>query len=267
MARDAQRAIDVIVVKIGGSTLGSHDTTLADVAELHSRGLRVVVVHGGGALISEWLERLDVPTSFERGLRVTDAASLDVVVAVLAGLVNKQLVAVPSGAGRSALSASPAPTGHAPLPRSRDEALGFVGEIAEGRRRPRRVISPRARYRSSRRSAAVRSDAARRPAPQRQRRHRRRRHRRGARRELARLHDRRPRREVGRPRRAVAQRREARELIESGVIAGGMIPKVEACLRAAAAGAEPSSSTAEQSTRSSPHRRQRNGTEHGTLSE
>ena len=48
---------DIIVVKIGGSTLGSHDTALADIVELQRRGLRPVVVHGGGALISEWLAR------------------------------------------------------------------------------------------------------------------------------------------------------------------------------------------------------------------
>ena len=64
---------DIIVAKIGGSTLGDHDTTLADVAELARRGARPVIVHGGGALINDWLERLGVPTKFEKGLRVTDA--------------------------------------------------------------------------------------------------------------------------------------------------------------------------------------------------
>ena len=84
---------DILVAKIGGSTLGAHDTTLADIVALQRRGVRPVVVHGGGALISEWLKLHGVPTRFERGLRVTDARTLDVVVAVLAGLVNKRLVA------------------------------------------------------------------------------------------------------------------------------------------------------------------------------
>jgi len=120
---------DTIVVKIGGSTLGSHDTTLADVAELARRGLRPVVVHGGGAMISDWLKRLDVPTRFERGLRVTDAASLDVVVGVLAGVVNKQLVKSLQALGCNAIGLTGADGG---LLRCRiaDEALGYVGEVA-----------------------------------------------------------------------------------------------------------------------------------------
>jgi acetylglutamate kinase len=82
-----------VVVKIGGSTLGQHDTTLDDLAALQREGGRAVVVHGGGNSVSAWLKRLDLPSRFVRGLRVTDAAALEVVVAVLAGLVNKQLVA------------------------------------------------------------------------------------------------------------------------------------------------------------------------------
>jgi acetylglutamate kinase len=75
----------ILVAKIGGSTLGSHDTTLEDLVALQERGWRPVVVHGGGAAISEWLKAHDTPTRFVRGLRVTDAASLEVVVAVLGG--------------------------------------------------------------------------------------------------------------------------------------------------------------------------------------
>jgi acetylglutamate kinase len=122
------QASEIIVVKIGGSTLGNHDTTLADIAELHRRAESVVVVHGGGALISDWLERQGVPTKFERGLRVTDSASLEVVVAVLAGLVNKQLVASLAALGLPAVGLSGADGGilRAEI---KDQALGFVGEI------------------------------------------------------------------------------------------------------------------------------------------
>src|SRR5947209_12164904 len=49
----------IVVAKIGGSTLGSHDTALADVVELQRRELRPILVHGGGALVSEWLARQD----------------------------------------------------------------------------------------------------------------------------------------------------------------------------------------------------------------
>jgi acetylglutamate kinase len=117
-----------IVIKIGGSTLSSHDTTLHDVAELRRRRAAPVVVHGGGALISDWLKLTGVPTRFERGLRVTDAASLDVVVAVLAGLVNKHLVASLETLGVRAIGLTGADGG---LLRCRiaDPALGFVGEV------------------------------------------------------------------------------------------------------------------------------------------
>jgi acetylglutamate kinase len=83
----------VIVVKLGGSTLGSHDTTLEDLVTLQQRGMRLVVIHGGANVVSEWLRRLDIPFTFVRGTRVTDAKTLEVVVAILAGLVNKELVA------------------------------------------------------------------------------------------------------------------------------------------------------------------------------
>jgi acetylglutamate kinase len=119
---------DIIVAKIGGSTLGSHDTALADVVELQRRGLRPVVVHGGGAMISDWLARQNVPTRFEGGLRVTDEASLEVVVAVLAGVVNKEIVASISALGGRAIGLCGADGG---LLRARvlDEKLGFVGEV------------------------------------------------------------------------------------------------------------------------------------------
>ena len=121
---------DVLVVKIGGSTLGAQDTTLEDVVALQRRGARPVVVHGGGALISEWLKVHGVPTRFQRGLRVTDAQTLDVVVAVLAGLVNKRLVAALTAGGGRAVGLSGVDGG---LFKARvlDGKLGYVGDVAE----------------------------------------------------------------------------------------------------------------------------------------
>jgi acetylglutamate kinase len=126
---------DILVAKIGGSTLGAHDTTLQDVVALQRRGLSPVVVHGGGALISEWLKLHDVPTRFERGLRVTDERTLEVVVAVLAGVVNKGLVAALAAAGARAVGLSGADGG---LLKAQllDEKLGFVGEVTEVDTRP-----------------------------------------------------------------------------------------------------------------------------------
>ena len=46
-----------LVVKIGGSTLGNHDTTIKDLVELQSEGYRIVVVHGGGNVISDWMKK------------------------------------------------------------------------------------------------------------------------------------------------------------------------------------------------------------------
>src|SRR5207245_10752405 len=81
----------IVVAKVGGSTLGSHDTALADVVELQRRELRPILVHGGGALVSEWLARHNLPTRLEQGLRVTDGESLKVVMAGLARRVAQQI--------------------------------------------------------------------------------------------------------------------------------------------------------------------------------
>ena len=113
------------VVKIGGSTLGHTDTTLDDVASLQRRGLRPVVVHGGGQVISQWMERSGTVARFIRGLRVTDDATLEVVVAVLAGLVNKQLVATLQGLGCKAVGLSGA-DGELLQARVMDDELGSV---------------------------------------------------------------------------------------------------------------------------------------------
>ncbi len=121
---------DTIVVKIGGSTLGNDDTTLLDIAELHRRGKGVVVVHGGGPTVSDWLDRAGIATRFEKGLRVTDEASLEVVVAVLSGLVNKRLVASLAALGVNVVGLSGC-DGNILRAVVRDASLGFVGEIEE----------------------------------------------------------------------------------------------------------------------------------------
>ncbi len=121
---------DVLVAKIGGSTLGSDDTTLTDLVALQHQGVRSVVVHGGGSLINEWLTRHNIPTRFENGLRVTDEESLKVVVAVLAGVVNKGIVASLTKLGARALGMSGVDAGMVRA-KLRDEKLGFVGDVTE----------------------------------------------------------------------------------------------------------------------------------------
>ena len=117
-----------IVVKVGGSTLGSHDTTLQDLAALQRQGVPVVVVHGGGSVISQWMEKQGARPRFVRGLRVTDLQSLEIVTAVLTGLVNKQLVASLTGLGARVLGLSGVDGGLLEA-RVADEDLGYVGEV------------------------------------------------------------------------------------------------------------------------------------------
>ncbi len=117
-----------IVVKIGGSTLGSHDTSLRDLVQLQEEGREVVVVHGGGNVISQWMQRQGLAPQFVGGLRVTDAPSLEIVVAVLTGLINKELVSsMHEFGGRSVgLSGIDACMIEAKIG---NPELGFVGEV------------------------------------------------------------------------------------------------------------------------------------------
>ena len=119
-----------IVIKIGGSTLGSHDTTLDDLVTLQKKGILPVVVHGGGNKITEWLKKMGVSTTFVRGLRVTDAPTLEVVVAVLAGLVNKELVAAIAARGGKAIGLSGV-DGALIQAKIENPEIGYVGEVVK----------------------------------------------------------------------------------------------------------------------------------------
>jgi acetylglutamate kinase len=118
----------ITVIKLGGSTLSQHDTSLADIARARREGHSIVVVHGGGATISAWLTRAGLEAKFVRGLRVTDEQSLEIVVAVLTGLVNKQLVAELSALGAPAFGLSGADA-FILQARQFDAELGYVGRI------------------------------------------------------------------------------------------------------------------------------------------
>jgi len=96
----------VIVIKLGGATLGKHDTTLADLAYLQQQGKSLVVIHGGAKISTQWLKRLGISTRFIDGERVTCRETLDVVTAVLAGLVNKEIVAALNNMGGRAMGIS-----------------------------------------------------------------------------------------------------------------------------------------------------------------
>lgn len=117
-----------IVIKIGGSTLGEHDTTIEDIVTLQKQGMYLVVVHGGGKKITEWLDNLGVDTTFKEGLRVTDEQSLEVAVAVLCGIVNKELVSAINKAGGRAVGLSGYDGGMIKAEIT-DKKLGYVGEV------------------------------------------------------------------------------------------------------------------------------------------
>jgi acetylglutamate kinase len=120
-----------VVVKFGGNAMT--DAVLfrqfaEDVVLMHSVGIRVVVVHGGGPQIGELLSRLGIQSEFRDGLRVTDAATLDVARMVLEGKVSSEIVAAINVHGDYAVGLSGADAG---LIRAsaRDPELGFVGDV------------------------------------------------------------------------------------------------------------------------------------------
>ena len=137
-----------IVVKYGGNAMvdeGCKRAFARDVVLMKLVGMNPIVVHGGGPQIGDLLDRLNIPTKFVDGMRVTDAATMDVVQMVLGGLVNKDIVSLLNAAGGRAVGI----TGQdADLIRARkltrrrqnlhgiDDApeiidIGHVGEVAE----------------------------------------------------------------------------------------------------------------------------------------
>jgi len=92
-----------LVIKLGGSTLHHRRDALEDIVWLRGLGARPVLVHGGGPEINDWLARLGIASQFARGLRVTNAQTLEVVRMVLGGKVNGELVGLLSRLGGQAV--------------------------------------------------------------------------------------------------------------------------------------------------------------------
>jgi acetylglutamate kinase len=98
-----------VVVKYGGHAMGEEDLArdfARDIVLLEQAAINPVVVHGGGPRIQSMLERLGIKSEFAAGLRITDAASVEVVEMVLAGSINKQIVGYINEAGGKALGLS-----------------------------------------------------------------------------------------------------------------------------------------------------------------
>ena len=209
-------------------------------ARLRGEGYSPVVVHGGGKMISDWMKAQGVRPAFRNGLRVTDAQSLDIVVAVLAGLINKRLTTRLWTAGAKAAGLSGADGGML-TGRVKDPALGFVGEVESVDADPILALTRAGYIPVIAPIAACAPDDALHP---------------GA---LLNVNADTAAGEIARAlgaerlffltdvegvldrgRRLIRRltARQARSLAASGTISGGMIPKIEACLRALDGGCE-----------------------------
>jgi len=119
-----------VVVKYGGHAMGpGGETFAANIALLRQIGIDPIVVHGGGPQINRMLDRLGIKSRFVNGLRVTDAETMEIVEMVLAGTINKQLVAAINAVGGLAIGVC-GKDGNLIRARksTRNGDLGFVGE-------------------------------------------------------------------------------------------------------------------------------------------
>jgi acetylglutamate kinase len=122
-----------IVIKYGGAAMKDSNLkakVINDIVFLVSVGVRPVVVHGGGPEINTWLQKLNIEPLFKDGLRVTDAPTMDVVEMVLAGRVNKELVSLINRSGAKAVGLCGKDANLIQARPVDQEEVGFVGEVA-----------------------------------------------------------------------------------------------------------------------------------------
>lgn len=127
-----------VVIKFGGNAMTDESLKRSfaqNVVMMKQVGINPVVVHGGGPQIGEMLKRLAIESTFIDGMRVTDAATMEVVEMVLGGLVNKSIVSLLNQVGGRAVGLTGKDAGliqatpmH--LPGKPDISLGYVGEVA-----------------------------------------------------------------------------------------------------------------------------------------
>ena len=127
-----------VVIKYGGNAMINEqlkEQVMEDIVLLWLIGVKVVLVHGGGPEISETMARLGKKSEFVNGLRVTDKETVDIVQMVLAGKINKTLVNLIQMKGGHAVGVSGIDGGILEA-QMKDEALGYVGEITKVRTQP-----------------------------------------------------------------------------------------------------------------------------------
>jgi acetylglutamate kinase len=119
---------EIVVVKYGGHAMGEEEMARSfarDVVLMEQTAINPVVVHGGGPQIGEMLKRLGIKSEFAAGLRITDAATIEIVEMVLAGSINKQIVGFINAAGGKAVG-----------------LCGKDGNMVKARKIGRRVADP-----------------------------------------------------------------------------------------------------------------------------
>ena len=122
-----------VVIKLGGHAMGDEDAMAEfarDVVLMQQVGVRPVIVHGGGPMINELLAKLGIESSFVKGKRVTDAATVEVVEMVLSGQVGKRIVQAINAQGGKAVGIS-GKDANMIVCDPADPALGFVGQPVE----------------------------------------------------------------------------------------------------------------------------------------
>ena len=119
---------EIVVVKYGGHAMGDEQMArdfARDIVLLEQAAINPVVVHGGGPQIAAMLKKLNIKSEFAGGLRVTDAATVEIVEMVLAGSINKQIVGYINAAGGKAVG-----------------LCGKDGNMVQARKVSRTVIDP-----------------------------------------------------------------------------------------------------------------------------
>jgi len=125
-----------VVIKLGGNAIEhARDETLLDVVLLRYVGMQPVLVHGGGPEITAMSERLGLKATFKKGLRITDEKTMEVVKMVLTGKVGPDLVAAIHRLGGQAVGMS-GEDGPTIIAEGLDESMGFVGRVTQVNREP-----------------------------------------------------------------------------------------------------------------------------------
>ncbi|SMX31000.1 acetylglutamate kinase [Actibacterium lipolyticum] len=122
-----------VVIKFGGNAMGDDaamESFARDIVLMQQVGLNPVIVHGGGPMINEMLDKLDIKSEFVNGKRVTDAAAVKVVEMVLSGLVNKRIVQAINSQGGKAVGLS-GKDANLMICEQTNPDLGYVGTPVE----------------------------------------------------------------------------------------------------------------------------------------